>query len=519
MSARTASARTVVITPAPTANGDLHLGHLAGPFLAADAYTRYARSRGREVLLGTGFQDTSTFVVTTAHRRGVRPADLVATSARQIESTLRALGIAVDGYTGDDDRFTKWVVDFVGRLYAAGRLELRTLKFPYGERTGQFLVDGFVSGSCPHCLAEGCAGLCESCGHLVAAGDLLDARSTLDPEEPVTLRDADVLVFPVERYRERLRAHFATHADGLRPHLAQALARMLSRPLPAFPVTYPVPWGIQVPFAEVAGQVVNPNAEAMAWSMHSSALAAEGRGRATAGEDELWLAGGRSEIAYFLGFDNLYPFAVAGPAMLLAFDDRYELPTRYLTNEFYELEHQKFSTSRGHVVWGRELAAGVPRDLIRFYLATTSPEHQRTSFGRDALARVTELRLVGPWNRIAARVDRWAGRGPLSVPERSRRAAALMSERFAAAFELPGFSLHRAAEAITDHLHRLDAWRVTDADAGGFCFEALWLLREAAPILIDLADAALGAQPGAGIDPAGITSISPVALPRLRATR
>ena len=39
--------RTVVISPAPTANGDLHLGHIAGPFLAADVYTRYARPWAR----------------------------------------------------------------------------------------------------------------------------------------------------------------------------------------------------------------------------------------------------------------------------------------------------------------------------------------------------------------------------------------------------------------------------------------------------------------------------------------
>ena len=192
----------------------------------------------------------------------------------------------------------------------------------------------------------------------------------------------------------------------------------------------------------------SPNAEPMAWSMHCSALSAESRGNGTGTEDALWLAGGGSEIVYFLGFDNIYPFAIAGPAMLLAFDGRYELPTRYLTNEFYELDHRKFSTSRGHVVWGRELAAEVPRDLIRFHLASTSPEHQRTSFSRDGLVRVTESRLVGPWNRIADRVGQWAGRA-LPVSERSRRAAARIVDRFAACYELDGFSLNRPRRRST----------------------------------------------------------------------
>jgi methionyl-tRNA synthetase len=511
------SRRTVILSPAPTANGDLHLGHIAGPFLAADVHARYARAQGREVLLGTGFQDTSTFVVTTAQRRGVEPADLVADSGARIESTLRALGIGVDGYTRDDERFTTWLVDFIGRLYAAGRLEPRTMTFPYSERTKRFLVDGFASGGCPRCLAEGCAGLCESCGALVSAGDLIDVRSTVDPSEPVTLRDATVLVLPVERYRGRLRAHVEAHANTMRPHMAQAMAGMLSRPLPDFPVTYPISWGIPVPFTEVAGQVVNPNAEAMAWSMHCSALAAETRGARPSSEDGLWLAGGGSEVVYFLGFDNIYPFAIAGPAMLLAFDGRYDLPTRYLTNEFYELEYRKFSSSRGHVVWGRDLAADVPRDLIRFYLAATSPEHQRTSFSRDALARVTDMRLVGPWNRIADRVDRWVGRGPLPVSARSREAVAPVSERFAAAYELDGFSLNRAAEAITDYLARLDRWPVTDVDAGDYCHEVHALVRAAAPVLIDLAAAVVGGDAGAATDPAEATDITPMTLPRLAA--
>jgi len=503
------SARTVVISPAPTANGDLHLGHIAGPFLAADVHTRYARSQGREVLLGTGFQDTSTFVVTTAVRRGVTPEELVATSAAQIAASLAAVGIGVDGYTGDDDRFTKWVVDFVARLHSAGKLELRTMKFPYSPKSGQFLVDGFASGSCPECLADCCAGLCESCGQLVAAGDLLDVRSTLDSTDPVELREADVLVLPVEKYRAGLQAHFAAHASGMRPHMAQAMASMLARPLPDFPVTYPTSWGIEVPFPEVAGQRVNPNAEPMAWSMHATALAAGSA--AGSSEDELWLAGAGSEVVYFLGFDNIYPFAIAGPAMLLALDGRYDLPARYLTNEFYELDHKKFSTSRGHVVWSRELAAEVPRDLIRFHLAATSPEHQRTSFSRDALTRVTSARLVEPWNRVADKVNRFVGLGPLPVSPRSRRAAARMASRFAESYELDGFSLNRAAETITEQLARLDARTVTGADAGGFCFEVDRLLRGAAPILVDLAERVLGEDAGADAE-----SFTPARLPRLR---
>ncbi|WP_405010269.1 class I tRNA ligase family protein [Kitasatospora sp. NBC_01539] len=483
------SRRTVVISPAPTANGDLHLGHLAGPFLAADVHTRYARAVGREVLFGTGVQDTQTYVVTTAHRLGITPQELAARSAGDVDKSLAALGIAVDGYTGDEPRFTGFVVDFMTGLYEAGRLTERTVRLPYSPRTGEYLVDGHVRGGCPHCLADGCAGLCESCGHPIAAGELIDPRSTLHPDDVLELRAATVLVLPLEEYRDQLRAYYTQHAAAMRPHMAQAVEDLLSRPLPDFQITYPIAWGI--PFPAMPGQTVNSNAETMAWSIYVTARSAEARGAVLGSIDELWLPEAESEVVYFLGFDNTFPFAVAGVAMLLAYDGRYRLPDRFVTNEFYELDNSKFSTSRGHTIGGRELATEVPRDLIRFHLAATSPEFQRSDFSRGALERVTGTRLVEPWNRIAARVDRWADTGELPVSDRSRKAAARIAERFAATYELRTFSLVRATETLADQLARLAGWEPLPDQAGDYCHQVEAVLRCAAPILPDLAELAL----------------------------
>jgi methionyl-tRNA synthetase len=295
--------------------------------------------------------------------------------------------------------------------------------------------------------------------------------------------------------------------------MAQAIDEMLSRPLPDYPVTYPVSWGIPAPFAEVAGQAINPNAEPAAWSIYCAALSAERRGMVLSSDDELWLAEADTRVVYFLGFDNTYPFAIAALAMLLAADGRYLLPEEFVTNEFYELDNEKFSTSRGHVVWGRDLVAEVPRDLVRFHLAATSPENQRTDFSRAALARVTTARLIEPWNRMADTMDGLTGRGPLPVSERSRGAAARIVERFAACYDLERFSLTRAAETLTEQLGRLARWAVRPGEEGDFCHEVDVVLRCAAPILIDLAAEVL---PDTRI-PAGTggTTATAVALPRL----
>ncbi|KQV14829.1 MULTISPECIES: class I tRNA ligase family protein [unclassified Kitasatospora] len=506
------SKRVAVISPAPTANGDLHLGHLAGPFLAADVYTRYQRAAGRETVFGTGAQDTSTFVVTTARRLGTTPEALVADSTARIEATLTAMGIEVDGFSRDEERFTKLVLDFVGRLHSAGKIVLRPTRFPYLPSTGEYLVDGYVKGGCPVCLTEGCAGLCESCGHSSAAGDLIDPHSTEYPDAVVEMREVPVLVLPLEEYRAQLKEYFASSGAALRPHMAQAVQEILAGPLPDLPITYPISWGIPAPFPEVAGQTINPNAETMAWSIYTTALGAEKRGELLTADDQLWWPEAETEVVYFLGFDNTFPFAIAGAAMLLALGDRYALPAGFVTNEFYELEHQKFSTSRGHLVWGQDLADRLPRDVGRFHLAATSPENQRTNFGWGALEAVTGARLIQPWNRVAAKVERWAGQ-TLPVSAASRFAADRITQRFAATYQLPAFSLGRAAETLAEQLGRLDRWEVTAELAGDFCHQVEAVLRGAAPILIDLAAAALDDTAVRLRDET--TEITPKVLPRL----
>jgi methionyl-tRNA synthetase len=48
--------RHVIFTPPPTPNGDLHLGHLSGPYMSADILKRQLRQQGKAVrlIVGTG---------------------------------------------------------------------------------------------------------------------------------------------------------------------------------------------------------------------------------------------------------------------------------------------------------------------------------------------------------------------------------------------------------------------------------------------------------------------------------
>ncbi|MFD5860096.1 class I tRNA ligase family protein [Streptomyces chartreusis] len=521
--------RAVVVAATPTPNGDLHIGHMAGPYLAGDVYSRYLAADGRDVIYTTCTDDSQTYVTTTARRLGVSAEQLCAESTAKIERSISAMGLAMEGLPPIDDRYRATVLEFFTRLHETDRLRERTVRLPYAQESGRYLYDGLMTGSCPVCLTGSAGGVCEGCGHPNNADELLGARSVLEPDSPVTTREVTILVLPMEEYRERLTSYFAERLGRWRPHAAQLVRELLARPLPEIPVTVPGDWGIAAPFPETPGQILYPWVEAMPAVMYSTWWSADRRGERTEAVDELWRAGSGTELVYFHGFDNVYHWGLLDLVLLMAHGDRYVLPEANISNEFYDLEGEKFSTSRNHLIWSADLLAEVPRDLVRFYLALTAPEFQRTDFSTAALTEVTERRLIGPWNRLAEAMDALAPAGaasPLPTSATGRDRAAAIIDRFRLTYELDGFNLGRTAENVVAGLDRLAAAaqepreRDDALGAGDLLLQVRALLACAAPLLIDAAAEATAAGVDLALDAEQPEKITPFALPRLpRAAR
>src|SRR6185437_4007352 len=232
-------------------------------------------------------------------------------------------------------------------------------------------------------------------------------------------------------------------------------------------------------------------------SMYSSWHAAGAEHGPIAELDGYWRADRDAELVYFHGFDNTYHWGLMDLTLLMAHGDRYVLPAANICNEFYELEGAKFSTSRNHLMRGGELLAELPRDLIRFYLAMTAPEQRRTNFTPAGLHELTRRRLVEPWNALADRVDRMlelADSASLPTTATGRGRAKEMLQRLAQCYELPNFSMTRAAQTIAGELVRLSSSAASTVP-GDLLLAAHALLAGAAPILIDLAEQAADGNP------------------------
>ena len=96
------------------------------------------------------------------------------------------------------------------------------------------------------------------------------------------------------------------------------------------------------------------------------------------------------KIVHFLGYDNTFYHSIFSPALYKIASPGWTPDIDYNVNEFYLLDGDKFSTSRRHVIWGKDILTPDNVDAIRFYLSLTRPETRRTNFtleGYEAVVR------------------------------------------------------------------------------------------------------------------------------------
>jgi methionyl-tRNA synthetase len=496
-SSTAAGARPVfVFSTPPTPNGDLHLGHLSGPYLGADAFVRFQRMNGVTAWHLTGSDDFQSYVVECAEREGRPPAEVAAHYSAEIAETLRLMDIELDQYTvtNTDSEYPKGLQGFFARLVESGVVAPREAPALFDGGSGAYLYEPWVSGRCPTCAEPAGGNICEECGEPNSCADLVEpvARGSQQPPRHGTVTRFSL---PLHEFRSEVAAH---HRAGRVPARLRELAeRLFARERLDIAVTHPSDWGVPPIESDVDGQVIWVWPEMAYGFLHgiSSLGRRLGRGWDAAAPQPDW------KIVHFFGYDNSFYHAILYPVLYrLAFPD-VTIDIDYHVNEFYLLEGSKFSTSRRHAIWGKEILGPHSVDAVRFHLSRTRPEGRRTNFERTGYEATLHEVLIGTWQRwlddLAARVERHCeGRAP-DAPVRTPEQAAFLGRlevRLAAltnSLESEGFSLNRAA----DELHGI----VTDATGfarleGAVAGSAQWQEETRAAIALELAAARLLAR-------------------------
>ncbi|MEM7482577.1 MAG: class I tRNA ligase family protein [Acidobacteriota bacterium] len=381
--------RVLATATPPTPNGDLHVGHLSGPYLSADLFTRYHRMRGRDAAYLTGVDDHQSYTEAKGEVIGETARAVADRFGDAIEGTLELADIRLDVFARPKTSpyHVERTQEVFRRMVDNGSIVAREAPTPYCVSCECYLFEAYIVGRCPHCGESSHGNACEPCARPNDCADLLDATCVHCGNTP-ELRPYRRFYFPLAPFAERLEAFWDRTHMG--PHLRALCDTMLDEGLPDIAVSQQTDWGVRVPIEGYEDQAIYVWFEMAPGFLAATEELGEGR------EDAFWRTDD-AEVVQFFGFDNGYFFAVLFPAIFMAYDEAIRLPTTFVTNEFYRYEGSKFSTSRNHAMWGRELLDRVPADVARFYLAWDGPETEQTNFTFAELQDTVDRELSNHW--------------------------------------------------------------------------------------------------------------------------
>lgn len=401
----TETGRPVLLLPSfPTPNGELHLGHIVGPFLGADLVRRglIQRRTDAHLLLGTvGHQSQ---VAAAAIKQGLSFYELAERNTDAIQEALTATDIAWDVFVRPSSpEYPQIALEIFERLRRTGAVVAKTVQANYCVPCRTFLFEAFVAGACPHCGSRDTAGIeCEACA-LPFADEELQDPSCATCGTPAERRELTRYYLPLEPLREKLTGYLRTAHMSAR--LRSYVNRVLAATLPDIPVSTIAPDGILIPAdpsGSTEGQRMYSAFELAARFITAFDRLAKNLG--TSGWEEYAEAANPRTVLFF-GFDNAFLRTIIFPAVLTSFTDKVALPDTMICNEFYLLDGQKFSTGRQHAIWGREVFDEQTRDQLRLYLAGTRPDIRRRDFVVEEYAEFVRSELIGGWETWLASVD------------------------------------------------------------------------------------------------------------------
>ena len=416
--------RILVSVAWPYANGDLHVGHLAGAYLPADIFARYHRLAGDDVLMVSGSDSHGTPVSLRAEQEGVTSTEVFERFHRRFLETQQAIGISYDLFTHTDTANHHRVSQgMFTALLENGYLYTESQKQFYSETLGRFLPDRYVEGTCPYCgYTEARGDQCDNCGKILDALELGNPRTKIDGSIPV-IRETEHFFLDLPKLGPAVEAYLDEDKEDWRPAVLNFSRNYVKGGLRGRAITRDIEWGIPVPVEGYEEKRLYVWFEAVIGYLSASIEESDLRG-----DPELWKAWWyepEAETYYFIGKDNTVFHTVIWPAELIGVGRIYEddttkrlnLPTDVPANEFMNLAGSQFSKSRGHMITLPDLLSRYDPDALRFYVTVVMPETSDSDFLWDDFVQRNNGELVGVWGNLAHRVLSFTYRHFGAVPE------------------------------------------------------------------------------------------------------
>ncbi len=373
-------------------------------------------SGGNKVLMVSGTDEHGTPILVQAEKEG-RPPSRRPTSTTIIATDLTNPGLSYDLFT----RTTTGNHEKVGRRCAP----------PVPSRTATSTRASRKSPSAPpqgaHCrtvtsraLALSAAGdgargdQCDNCGNELDPTDLINPRSKINGETPV-FKETEHYFLDLPALAKANLAWLDTRTDW-RTNVIN-FSKGLFKEVKPRAITRDIDWGIPVP---VDGWVDNPNKRLYVWFDavigYLSASIEWARRFSTADEWRKWWNDPSSPAYYFMGKDNITFHSQIWPSEILAYNGegskggepgslgRLNLPEQVVASAFMTMEGKQFSSSRGIVIYVRDILSRYSADAVRYYISIAGPESQDADFRWAEFVRHNNEELVSGWGNLVNRV-------------------------------------------------------------------------------------------------------------------
>jgi methionyl-tRNA synthetase len=487
-------ARILVTSALPYINGIKHLGNLIGSQLPADAYARYMRSRGHEVLFICATDEHGTPAELAAAEAGQPVADYCAEMWARQKAVADGFRVAFDHFgrssSGRNHRLTQHLAR---RLDEAGLIETRTVRQVYSPADGRFLPDRYVIGTCPECGYDRARGdQCENCTRQLDPTELIDPRSAVSGATDLEVRETRHLYLLQSKLANRLEAWIDSQTDW--PVLTTSIAKKWLHDgdgLQDRAITRDLDWGIPVmrgdePWPGMEGKVFYVWFDAPIEYIAATAEWADAHGLG----DEAWLRWWREDhgadavhYVQVMAKDNVPFHTLSFPATLMGANhdgaEPWKLVDYVKAFNWLTYEGGKFSTSQGRGVFMDQALEILPSDYWRWWLLAHAPESDDADFTWEAFQAGVNKDLADVLGNFVSRVTKFCrARFGEAVPDggaygeeeaRVTEALAVRIEAYAVHWE--AFEVRKAAAELraiwvegNEYLQRAEPWATIKTD-------------------------------------------------------
>lgn len=360
----------VTISP-PTPNGDLHLGHLSGPFLAADVYTRNLKMHGKDAYLISYSDDYQSYIACRARQKNVSNTEIFTQNTHLIKKSLKLANIEIDHFmtAHENPIFREEIKRYYNALHEVKAIDREDTLVPYCESCAAYGYEAFGRTKCDVCGASTDLSQCENC-----------ATQPVYNRQEVTCVLCGGAMKPMQMNREYIdvsKYHdliASSHSCGsYRLKLATFLVQELKRKGQKWYIDRPHDSGISVSFGGKENNVHT-------WFAGLSGYKASIRELfSRSGEENRCFDPKEDKLACFFGFDCSYSHAVIYPMLaLLSGEDPSK--NEYFSNAFLKLDDKDFSTSRNQAIWVNDVLPKYDSDNVRYFLCLKAPEEKPENF-------------------------------------------------------------------------------------------------------------------------------------------